>query len=87
MGKERLRQRQTRSTAEYMGIQYDSDILPAPVVREESRDEGEGQALDRDGARCYKAVAARSNYLALGRAELPHAVDEACKGMAAPRST
>ena len=77
-------QRHVEIAAQLMGVKGNNNIT-APGVKPRGEDEEfGGEALPRDKARVYRAVAARLNFVAMDRADMQFATKEACRDMSGP---
>lgn len=71
-----------------MGLWSKSNGVSTAVSRRDScRYEEDDPPLDKDQARCYRALTARANYISADGVDIAFAVNELCREMACPRSS
>ena len=77
-------QRHAEIIIEQMGVK-DSRSVKTPGVKEEGDDvQNDEEELPREESGMYRAIAARSNYLAADRSDIQFAVKEICRSMSKP---
>ena len=77
--------RHAQAIMDYFGLGADSNGLDVPAVREKLGDAEAEEELPASGAREFRSLAARANYLASDRMDVQFAAKEACRDMAKPR--
>ena len=76
-------QRHVEIAMKQLGLNEESREVGVPIVKEDN-DKGKEKDLDRSGARQFRGIIARMNYLGQDRSHIQFAIKELSRGMAEP---
>ena len=77
-------QRHADMIIDALGLQHSKGVSTPAEEEKAWEEEGNNEELGSEKATLFRRVAARANYLALGRADIQYAMKEICRGMASP---